>query len=216
VKGIWVLSVIAWFHQSSLTAYPWNRIVPCACIAMPLSLTDKLNYKLRSIWKLCLSVRKSDWELNDYPVVVHRNKSDSIPVGQQYIASILHWPIAGAGNTREEALVSLRKNFGIAKAKKFTERSPLPRPGAKVPIEFASQDRVKARAELADDFVRRVLDIDGAWISDESSLWDFHQQETNAALVAKIREVYGVDVSDIESGNLADILDRVAANQRST
>lgn len=64
---------------------------------------------------------------------------------------------------------------------------------------------------LADDFVRRVLDIDGAWISDESSLWDFHHKETNAALVAKIREIYGVDVSDIESGNLADILDRIAA-----
>jgi hypothetical protein len=63
---------------------------------------------------------------------------------------------------------------------------------------------------------RRVLRLDWAWISDESSLWDFHHQETNAALVAKIREVYGVDVSDIESANLADILDRIAANQRST
>jgi hypothetical protein len=67
---------------------------------------------------------------------------------------------------------------------------------------------------LADDFIRRVLNKDAVWISDESSLWDFHRQDTNAALVAKIREVYGVDVSDIESGNLADILDRIAANHQ--
>ena len=182
---------------------------------MPLSLTERLNYKLRCVWKWCLSLRKHDWELGDYPVVVRRNESESIPNGQRYIASILNWPIAGAGDTREEALVSLRKNFGIAKAKKFTERSPLPRPGARVPIEFASQERVNIRSELADDFIRRVLLVDWAWISDESSLWDFHPQKTNAALIAKIREVYGVDVSDIESGNLADILDRIAANQQS-
>jgi len=69
---------------------------------------------------------------------------------------------------------------------------------------------------LADDFIRRVLQLDWAWVSDESRLWDFHHLETNAAIVAKIREVYGVDVSDIESANLTDILDRIAANQRST
>jgi hypothetical protein len=183
---------------------------------MPPTLTDKLNYKLRCIWKSCLSVRKRDWELSDYPVVVHRNKSYSIPVGQRYIASILNWGIAGAGDTKGEALVSLGKNFANAKAKRLTERTSLPRPGAKVPVEFAPQERISARAELADDFTRRVLQLDWAWISDESSLWDFHHQETNAALVAKIREVYGVDVSDIESANLADILDRIAANQRST
>jgi hypothetical protein len=175
-----------------------------------------MNYKLLCIWRLCWSFRKRDWELTDYPVVVRRNESDSIRTGQQYIASILNWTIAGAGDTREEALVSLQKNFGIAKAKRLTEHSPLPRPGARVPIEFASQARVDAHVELADDFIRRVLDIDGAWISDESSLWDFHHQETNAALVARIREVYGVDVSDIESGNLADILDCIAAKRRTT
>jgi hypothetical protein len=183
---------------------------------MPRNLTDKLKYKLRCIWKLCLSVRQSDWELNDYPLVVHRNKSDSTPVGQQYIASILNWGIAGAGDTKGEALVSLGINFASAKEKRLTDRAKLPRPGARVPVEFASQERISARAELADDFTRRVLQIDWAWISDESRLWDFHHHETNAELITKIREVYGVDVSDIESAKLADILDRIAANQPST
>ncbi len=32
---------------------------------------------------------------------------------------------------------------------------------------------------------------------------------------AKIKATYGVDVSDLESGNLADILDRIAAKRKS-
>jgi hypothetical protein len=37
---------------------------------------------------------------------------------------------------------------------------------------------------------------------DESSLWDFHGDESNEALPTKIKEVYGVDVSDIRSGEI--------------
>jgi len=76
-------------------------------------------------------------------------------------------------------------------------------------MEFAASNHVDQHAELAKDFVRRVLEIDWAWISDESSLWDFHSDETNEKLVNRIRGIYGVDVSDISSGNLADIFDRI-------
>jgi len=85
----------------------------------------------------------------------------------------------------------------------------LPRPGTKVPIEFATTERVGQHSELAKDFVKRVLDIDWAWISDESSLWDFHGDESNGNMTDKIRDIYGVDVSDISDGNLADIFDRI-------
>jgi hypothetical protein len=55
-----------------------------------------------------------------------------------------------------------------------------------------------------------VLNLDWAFISDESSLWDFHEAKTNEALIARIKEVYGVDVSDIESAKLPEILERIA------
>lgn len=64
-----------------------------------------------------------------------------------------------------------------------------------------------------EDFVRRVLGLDWAWISDESSLGDFHDDKTNEALIAKVKEVYGVDVSDIQSAKLFEILDRIAASR---
>jgi len=86
----------------------------------------------------------------------------------------------------------------------------MPRPGTKVPIEFAPSTRVYADQGLAEDFIRRVLGLEWAFISDQSSLWDFHTGETNQILIAKIQDLYGVDVSDIESGNVAIILERIA------
>jgi hypothetical protein len=44
-----------------------------------------------------------------------------------------------------------------------------------------------------------VLNLDWAWISDESSLWDFHASDDNRALIVRISEVYAVNVSNIES-----------------
>jgi hypothetical protein len=78
-------------------------------------------------------------------------------------------------------------------------------------MEWASRRQVAAHAALADDFIARVLEMEWALISDESSLWDFHSEESNDLLIAKVREVYGVDVSDIKSARLAEMFDRIAA-----
>jgi hypothetical protein len=72
--------------------------------------------------------------------------------------------MSASGDTRTEALEELRKNFDRFKATK----SELPRPGTNVPIEFAASDRVDQHTELAKDFFRWILEVDWAWISDES------------------------------------------------
>jgi hypothetical protein len=64
--------------------------------------------------------------------------------------------------------------------------------------------------ELKADFIRRVFDLPWVFLSEESSLGDFNETESNDLLVGKIRTVYGVDVSDITSGNLAEIFERIA------
>lgn len=112
----------------------------------------------------------------------------------------------GGGDTRQEAIEDLRKCFEQFKASK----KDFPRPGTRVPIQFAANIRVNLHANLAKDFAKRVLGVEWAWISDESSLSDFSKEGTNDRLVQRIRTVYGVDVSDIPSGNLADIFDRIA------
>jgi hypothetical protein len=111
--------------------------------------------------------------------------------------------MSGDGNTKQEALQALAQRLSAFK-------KPLPRPGTGVLVEFSKTDRIDKHSALADDFVKRVLELPWAWISNDSTLWDFHTHESNSSLHAKIRDAYGVDVSDISSGNLADILDRIS------
>jgi len=179
-------------------------------------LPGRAKNQLRAAWKFCLSVRKRDWELVDYPVVVSEQEINSSLTGtrlkqHRYAARITNWWLTGTGDTEQQARQALEGNFANAKTASINSGKPLPRPGTRVPIQFASQEQVKRHSALADDFIHRVLKLDWAWISDESSLWDFHHNDTNDMLIAKIKEVYGIDVSDIKSAKLSEILDRIAA-----
>lgn len=175
--------------------------------------------KIRAWWKCFLSVFKSDWNLSDYPVSVRKQEVGPDHVGtrlkqHKFLAQIVNWwVVSGSGDTEEEALQDLQKNFSAIKVERAKSGKKLFRPGTQVEIEFASRERVDAHPELAEDFIHRVLNLDWAWISDESSLWDFHSSDENLALIAKINEVYGVDVADIESAKLWQILDRIAPSR---
>jgi hypothetical protein len=177
----------------------------------------RITNRIRALWKWCLSFWKRDWELSDYPVYLRVQTPDPDSDLRsprfklhRYVLSIVNWNLSGSGDTEEEALQDLKIKFSAAKEK----GEPLPRPGVQVPIKFASQERVKAQTALADDFIDRVLGLEWAWISDESSLWDFHADENNDVYYEKIKETYGVDVSDIESAKLSEILERIATHQK--
>jgi len=85
----------------------------------------------------------------------------------------------------------------------------------KLCLSLRKRDWGLAHPELAEDFIHRVLNLDWAWISDESSLWDFHHDETNNILIPRIKEVDGIYVSDIQSAKVSEILERIAAVQDS-
>jgi hypothetical protein len=177
----------------------------------------RVSEQLHAVWKFCLSLRKRHWELDDYPIAVREqeidpNHSETRLKQHRYAARVVNWwALSGTGHTRQESLRTLEAHFASVKAERAKTGEALPRPGTRVPIQFASQERVGAHAELADDFVHRVLNLDWAWISDESSLWDFHHNQTNEELIVKIKDVYGVDVSDIQSAKLPEIFERIAA-----
>jgi hypothetical protein len=178
------------------------------------------NEKLLAAWKLCLSLTKRNWELADYPVIIREQKVErdserppSRGVQQRYLARIVNWWVmTGGGDTPDQAMAELVDGFGRMKYARQRDQKAMPRPGTKVPIEFAPSNSVCANPELTEDFIRRVLGLDWAFVSDQSSLGDFHTDDTNEVLNAKIKEVYGVDVSDVESGNLAEILQRIGAS----
>lgn len=181
---------------------------------MSLSRTTRMSNRLLAAWKWLLSFRKSEWSVDDYPMRMTRQEPDatfSAPRFTQhtYRAYIVNAAITGSGDTSIEAMADLRYNFESVTRRRKEETLPAIRPGENWPIEFASQEKILVDENFSEDFIQKVLGLDWAWISDESSLWDFHSERTNELLVTKIREVYCVDVSDIESARLWEIFERI-------
>lgn len=72
-------------------------------------------------------------------------------------------------------------------------------------IEFASQILTEQYEEIADHFLPAIFGIKEFFISDESSLDDFNFEIVDEKLqrdrertFQKIKEIYGVDVSDLD------------------
>jgi hypothetical protein len=173
-----------------------------------------LLFQIKAGNKYLKSFLKTDWTIKDYPLRFRHFKT----AGQHddnsrlkpfpWSAQIINWwQMHGTGETKEAAFADLKARFQIAKEQKGS----LPRPGTGLPIEFASTDQISLHWNIAEDFFNRVLDKNyhDCWISDESSLWDFHHHESNDHLNKKVWECYRVDISDIEDGNLVKIFQRI-------
>ena len=166
--------------------------------------------KFRAAWKYALSFLKKDWSINDYPIRIQEQAADldgeRLP---RYSAQVINWwTLSGLGDTPEEALLDLERSLANFKH----HNGYLHRPGKHVPIEFASADGIEAHAETAERFLTEVLDFspeDPVFISDQSSLLDFEGLREGVDLAERVQEVFGVDVSDIEDGNLVRIFARI-------
>lgn len=178
----------------------------------------RLKNQFHARWKWLLSFRTKDWRLDDYPVVIQRERPDPVYKAprfsqHRYRAYVVNWSVIGFGDTPEEAGANLEQNFETIRQNRQRKGETLIRPGANGPIEFATQERVLTNVALSEDFIHRVLGLEWAWISDESSLWDFHTEIDNQEFYATIREIYGVDVLDIQSARLWEIFDRIEKSQ---
>jgi hypothetical protein len=186
-----------------------------------MNVVRQFKEQLGASRKWAISFRSRDWQFADYPICFREHSPDpTSPYNpprftfHRHSAFIAKWELIGFGDSRQDALNDLQGKFAARKAALAEEGKTPPRPGTKVPLQLATQERVNAHRELAEDFVQRVLGLEWAWISDESSLWDFHTEESNEHLIEKIRQVYGVSVDDIESGKLCEIFDRIAGSIR--
>jgi len=172
-----------------------------------------MHDQIKAIWKLLLSVRRRDWGLDDYPLrVIDRGPVE--PVGRfkpsRWTVQIINWlHMRGDGDTLDAAFEELRKQL----RRHREEQGSLPRPGTgrELELKFATSEQVEAHYEIIADIVRRVIGMDpgDCFVSDESTLWNFHDREDNAEYHKKIAEFYGVDVSDIEPPTLVEIARRI-------
>jgi len=86
------------------------------------------------------------------------------------------------------------------------------RPGTGLPIEFASTARVDADPGLLAEFIVKVLGFrldDPVFISDESTIGDFGDDERIAEIRGNIRQHFGLTVDEPEPVFIADVLERI-------
>jgi hypothetical protein len=172
---------------------------------------------LVAIWKYLSSFFKTDWTLSDYPVAVRHFDVGNFPSSSRFkpiiwTATIFGWRLAGNGDTRDEALVQLRMHFD-----NYKKGSALPRPGTEKHLEFAVFDRIEKCKHLLPDFCAKILGLnsDAVFLSDESSLWDFHLDDSNETMTKKIQAQYLIDVTDLEEkGNIVSILERIEQQKK--
>ena len=121
-------------------------------------------------------------------------------------AEIANWPTGpkGIGPDEDSARADLVRDFAT--------REDRPRPGTRVPVRFAASAGIAAYGPWAYDVVETITGIRPFFVSDDSSLSDF--PDDLAQYVAQTRELYGVDISDVEDGHLMTVLDRIAATGR--
>jgi len=172
---------------------------------------------LKAFSKYILSFFKTDWTLEEYPVRFRHFRVDESEARRRltpalWMAQVINWPLMfGHGQTQEEAYADLKRHFEEYKG----GSKALPRPGTKVrpAIELAPTVEIEQYELLANEFFEKILamNYNECLVTDESSLWDFHSEETNEEYQRRILEVYGTDVSDIESGNLVRIFERIRA-----
>ena len=164
--------------------------------------------QLKAILKYITSFLRSDWSIDDYPLR-YRRQTKSDPQVPLWVVQIINWwAMTGTGESREEAYQNLAQRVEERRA----AGESLPRPGKRVPIVLASTQRVERYADIAERFLREVMGFasgSSVFISDQSSLADFSMGGNTEEYIEKIRQVFDVDVTDIESGNLADIFERI-------
>ena len=174
-----------------------------------------LSRKKRAWIAWARSFFKLRWRFEDYPIdyVDQGECPPDTPARLQHKrwrADIIHWwEISGQGDSKEAALQDAKQKFARRNSSGEAMYRPGVHPGDSDPqnpkIIFPENQEIDTYPELRDDFIRNVLGLDWAWVTDQSSLWDFHSEENNTAINRRIGEVYGVDVSHISSGNLLEI-----------
>jgi hypothetical protein len=171
----------------------------------------KLSRQNRARLAWAASFFKRRWRFEDYPL-------DYIDQGQtfrdlpprlqhkRWRVDLVNWfAVSGVGDTQEAALADAIQKFAAHEA----SGEKMWRPGTGPGIVFASNESVNLYPDLQHHFINRVLGLPWAFLSDQSSLWDFHEEPDNSAINLKIGEIYGVDVAQIEDGNIAKILSKI-------
>ena len=120
--------------------------------------------------------------------------------------------LAGVREPEEEAVTELRRLYAYRVERMRRAGEHLPAPGERARARFAPNERVEALRPFVEEFWRDVLGTSYAtsYVSDESTLdaWE-HYAGGRDALIARVLERYGVDISGFYREPIPMVLARV-------
>jgi hypothetical protein len=174
--------------------------------------------EIKALIKWILSHFKRNWSFEDYPTKTWKNKN-AIEKKDSFGACIVNWALmVEHGETPEKALLALKNNFKLKKDNNVI----FPRPGTKVPIKYASTEKIELYEKTAYDFFKNILDMNfyNGFYSDQSYLYYFELSE-DEELVSKFREniikktllFYNIDITNIYYEPLWKILEHIEINK---
>jgi hypothetical protein len=83
-------------------------------------------------------------------------------------------------------------------------------------LDYAETKRVKSHEDLTIDFLDKILGLNyyDCFISDETSLADFNEdEEFKLDIIGKVKDIYGVDITDTFDKKLVDVLDKIKSKR---
>ena len=152
-----------------------------------------ITFQAKAVWKRFTSTFKSEWTIEDYPLRRQRPLAFGIFADVSAKATSVD-----SHNNQLARDVGRRKIRGLKHSKNSVRLLNDSRPtreschdlAAKVPIQFAATIRIGRHADIGQGVRPKCHSrIEWAWLSDESSLGDLHDDESNKKLIEKIRMV---------------------------
>jgi hypothetical protein len=170
-----------------------------------------VSQKLRIAKSWLASFLRGEWRPEHYPIVVREQVE--MPDEQRWHARVLNWPAPiGLGPTKQQARAALEADLHAIATKRQAEGKLMPRPGTRVPVQFASTARVGVDPALLIEFITKALGFgpdDPVFISDLSTISHFGDDERVREIRANIREHFGVTVDQEEPVLIADVLEAI-------
>jgi predicted RNase H-like HicB family nuclease len=136
-------------------------------------------------------------------------------VGHVPYASIEEFfSLVATGSTHEQAVENLRKRFEERVSWMIGKGEPIPRPGSgRAKPKFAPNEQIEALRPFVDEFWSEILGTCYAtsFVSNESRLstWEQYVPGGKSALIQKIKDRYGVDITAFYDAPIPDVLGRI-------
>ncbi|MGY5851999.1 MAG: hypothetical protein RTU92_00360 [Candidatus Thorarchaeota archaeon] len=167
------------------------------------SKIKKTHYTLDDFFKLfTITLRRQFTQRKPYP--------DTVPFTETVRVELVGWKdMYGEGMTVEEAYGNLEKSF--MDYSENNESTPEPIDFMIGSVYEERSDWWKQVGALASDFLPRIVGhkYEDCYITVYSDVYDFVASKEWDEIPIRIQSEYGVDISDIEDGNLLRIFDKI-------